>query len=108
MSTLVSRLRKLVARGLGPAQQDDIIRRLNEIGAGILKGTPLQYFGKNSDADREEWAEMYSRLCNADQSQIQAEYFAVMAMKKASEAPPPGHSDLDPGILKLISRTPPF
>ncbi|CAK0837550.1 unnamed protein product [Prorocentrum cordatum] len=108
MSTLVSRLRKLVAKGLDPVQQEDIIRRLKEIGAGILKGTPLQYFGKNSDTDREEWAEMYCRLCNVDQSQIQAEYFAVMAMKKASDAPPPDRSDLDPGILKLISRTPPF
>ncbi|CAK0909711.1 unnamed protein product, partial [Prorocentrum cordatum] len=108
MSTLVSRLRKLVAKGLDPAQQNDILRRLKEIGAGILKGTPLQYFGKNSDADREEWTDMYSRLCNVDQSQIQAEYSAVMAMKKASKAPTPDHSDLDPGILKLISRTPHF
>eukprot|EP00959_Pyramimonas_sp_CCMP1952_P109689 2294382-Pyramimonas_sp.AAC.1 len=76
MSTLVSRLRKLVAKGLDPAQQNDILRRLKEIDAGILKGTPLQYFGKNSDADREEWTDMYSRLCNVDQSQIQAEYSA--------------------------------
>ena len=62
-ATMISRFRKLVAKGLDLGQQHDLLKRIRSVGLAILDGTDQQLFGKRADQDKPKWDQMLHQLC---------------------------------------------